>query len=215
VAEQIAIVLLAALIGWSLGYLSAWVTDFLQAQDELALAHRGPLVRDLLVQVSSAAVWAAAATVLEGPWWRWCAAGLIALPLLQVAVTDLRHRYVYTAVAAVGIALGIGLGWLVHGGEWWYGALGAVGGFASFVFIYVVGRWLYRGRAEPLARGDITIAAMVGAGAGACTPSALVYGVLISGVFALGVLVVRRSRHAVLAYGPGLCLGGLITLFRC
>lgn len=214
-AEQIAIVLLAALIGWSLGYLSAWVTDFLQAQDELALAHRGPLVRDLLVQVSSAAVWAAAATVLEGAWWRWCAAGLIALPLLQVAVTDLRHRYVYTAVAAVGIALGIGLGWLVHGGEWWYGALGAVGGFASFVFIYAVGRWLYRGRAEPLARGDITIAAMVGAGAGACTPSALVYGVLISGVFALGVLVVRRSRHSVLAYGPGLCLGGLITLFRC
>jgi Type IV leader peptidase family len=206
---------LAALIGWSLGYLSAWVTDYLQAQDALPLARRGPLVRDLLMQVSSAAVWAAAAGVLDGAWWRWVVAGLIALPLLQVAVTDLRHRYVYTAVAVVGIALGIALGWLIHGGEWWYGALGAVGGFASFLVIYVAGKLLYRGQAEPLARGDITIAAMVGAGAGACTLSALVYGVLISGVFAIGVLVMRRSRHAVLAYGPGLCLGGLITLFRC
>src|SRR6266540_158096 len=66
-----------------------------------------------------------------------------------------------------------------------------------------------------LARGDITIAMMVGAGAGACTLSALVYGVLASGLFAVGVLVARRSRHSFLPYGPGLCLGGLITLFRC
>ncbi len=56
---------------------------------------------------------------------------------------------------------------------------------------------------------------MVGAGAGACTLSALVYGVLASGLFAVGVLVARRSRHSFLPYGPGLCLGGLITLFRC
>jgi hypothetical protein len=56
------------------------------------------------------------------------AAGVLAVPLLQVAVTDLRHRYVYTVIAGAGIVLGIGLGWLVHGGEWWFGALGAAGG---------------------------------------------------------------------------------------
>ena len=73
---------------------------------------------------------------------------------------------------------------------------------------------LYRGR-EPLARGDITIAAMVGAGAGACTVNALVIGVLCSGIFAVGVLIAKRKSNVFMPYGPGLCLGGLITLFRC
>ena len=208
-------VALAAVVGWCLGYLSAWLTDYLQQQDELPLANRGPFIRDLVVQASCAVVWAALAAIDEGPWWRWVAAGVIAVPLLQVAVTDLRHRYVYTVVAAVGIVGGVALQWLVHGGDWWWGAVGAVGGFLSFLAIYAIGRLLYRGQEEPLARGDITIAAMVGAGAGACTLSALVYGVLVSGIFAIGVLIAKRSRHTFLPYGPGLCLGGLITLFRC
>jgi len=213
--ERIGVAALAALGGWCLGYLSAWVTDYLQVQDELPSAQRGPLVRDIIVQASCAVVWAALAATNDGPWWRWVAAGVIAVPLLQVAVTDLRHRYVYTVIAGAGIVAAVALQWLVHGGDWWWAAVGAVGGFVSFLAIYAIGRLLYRGQEEPLARGDITIAAMVGAGAGACTLSALVYGVLVSGIFAVGALIARRSRHTFLPYGPGLCLGGLITLFRC
>lgn len=213
--ERIGEAALAAVVGWCLGYVSAWVTDYLQVQDELPSTKRGPLVRDIVVQASCAAAWAVLALTSDGPWWRWAAAGVIATPLLQVAVTDFRHRYVYTLVASTGIVAGVALQWLVHGGDWWWGAVGAIGGFLSFLAIYAIGRLLYRGQEEPLARGDITIAAMVGAGAGACTLSALVYGVLVSGIFAVGVLIARRSRHAFLPYGPGLCLGGLITLFRC
>ena len=213
--ERLAQAAVAAVVGWALGFASAWLTDYLQQQDNLPLAHRGPLIRDLGVQASSAVVWAGLALTSDGPWWQWLAAGLIATPLLQVAVTDLRHRYVYTLVAAVGIAAGIALQWLVHGGEWWYGIVGALGGFVSFLIIWALGRLLYRGQEEPLARGDITIATMVGASAGPCTLSALVYGVLVSGIFAIGVLIAKRSRHTFLPYGPGLCLGGLITLFRC
>jgi hypothetical protein len=209
--EQLPTVLLAVLVGWCLGGVSAWLTDYLQAQDGLPSAARAPLVRDLAVQVGCALAWAVAALLLDGPWWRWMAAGLIAVPLVQVTVTDVRHRYVYTIVAVIGGVLGIGLGWLVHGSEWWYQVLGAGGGGLGFLAIYGIGRLLYRGQ-EPLARGDITIAAMVGAGAGACTLRALVLGVLISGLFAIGVLIARRSRHVFLPYGPGLCLGGLITL---
>ena len=212
--EQLPIALAAALVGWSLGFVSARVTDWLQVQDELPSAARGPLVRDLAVQVSSALVWAAAPLLLAGPWWRWVAVAIVAVPLVQVAVTDFRHRYVYTLVAGAGLLVGVALGWLVHGYEWWWGLVGAAGGFASFLLIYGVGRLVYRGQ-EPLARGDITIAAMVGAGAGTCTLSALVLGILFSGLLAIGVLVLRRSRHAMLPYGPGLCLGGLVTLFRC
>jgi hypothetical protein len=163
------------------------------------------------VQVGSALTWVLAALLTGDRWW---AVGLISVPQVQVTVTDLRHRYVYTIVAAVGAVLGIALGWYVHDAPWWSGLAGAAGGFVSFLLIYAIGRLLYRGQ-EPLARGDITIAAMVGAGAGVCTLTALVYGVLASGVFAIGVLIARRSRHTYLPYGPGLCLGGLLTLFRC
>jgi prepilin signal peptidase PulO-like enzyme (type II secretory pathway) len=210
----IATVAAAALVGWCLGYLTAWLTDWLQGQDELPLAHRGPLIRDLLVQASSAAVWAASPIILDGEWWRWASAATLAVPLLQVAVTDLRHRYVYSIVAGIGLVLGIALGWLVHGEEWWLSIVGAAGAGVVFLAIYLLGRLLYRGQ-EPLARGDITIAAMVGAVAGACTVSAIFYGVLASGLFAVAVWIARRSRNAYMPYGPGLCLGGLVTLFRC
>ena len=56
---------------------------------------------------------------------------------------------------------------------------------------------------------------MVGAGAAACTAQALVLGVLISGLLAVGFLIVRRSGRASMPYGPGLCVGGLATLFLC
>lgn len=212
--EQLGFVALAAVIGWCLGWLSAYATDVLQRQDDLPLAAWGPLVRDPLVQVSCAFAWALAAILFQPDRVKVAAAGVIAVPLLQVTVTDLRHRYVYTVVAAAGAFVGVAFGWLVHGGDWWLGLLGAAGGFVAFLVVYAIGRLLYQGQ-EPLARGDITIAAMVGAGAGACTLNALVYGVLASGLFAIALLVARRSRHSFLPYGPGLCLGGLITLFRC
>ncbi|MBV8716257.1 MAG: hypothetical protein JOZ65_14430, partial [Chloroflexi bacterium] len=50
------------------------------------------------------------------------------------------------------------------------------------------------------------------AGAASQAAAALIYGVIASGVLALGVLVVARSRKVYMPYGPGLCLGGLITL---
>jgi prepilin signal peptidase PulO-like enzyme (type II secretory pathway) len=63
-----------------------------------------------------------------------------------------------------------------------------------------------------MASGDITIAAMVGAGAATYVIQALVIGILTGGVVAVGFLVVRRSARATMPYGPGLCLGGLVTL---
>jgi len=56
---------------------------------------------------------------------------------------------------------------------------------------------------------------MVGAGAAMCAAQALIYGVLASGLLALAVLAIARSRHVFMPYGPGLCLGGLATLFFC
>jgi prepilin signal peptidase PulO-like enzyme (type II secretory pathway) len=66
--------------------------------------------------------------------------------------------------------------------------------------------------AVTLGHGDLTIAAMVGATAGPEVIVALASGVVLSGVVALTVLLRGRSRTAQIAYGPGLCLGGLLCL---
>ena len=46
--EQLTTVLLAARAGWSLGYISARVTDYLQQQDGRPLVTHGLLVRNLV-----------------------------------------------------------------------------------------------------------------------------------------------------------------------
>ena len=212
--------------GFVAGLVSASLTEWLQDDEEPSPGESGHpmpsaglgrfIVRDPIVQLGLAVVWGLAPTRIGGPWWQALAGAALAVPLVQVAVTDLRYRYVYTLVAVGGLVLGVALGWLVHGANavlWWVSLLGAAGGLISFGALYVIGRLVYGGQTEPLARGDVTIAAMVGAIAGPCTPQALILGVLASGLAAVGVLVMRRSRHAFLPYGPGLCLGGLLTLF--
>ncbi|MBV8713523.1 MAG: prepilin peptidase, partial [Chloroflexi bacterium] len=198
--------------GFVLGWLSARLTEWVTPPEEMPLIRwRSSAVRDPLVQVGLAAVWAAIPFLLGGDGvLRWLEAGLLALPLMQVGVTDLRTRYVYTVIAGIGLLIGLAIGWHVHGAVWWWSAIGAVGGAIAFGLLYGLGRLMYRG-GEPMARGDITIAAMVGAGAASQAAAALIYGVIASGVLALGVLVVARSRKVYMPYGPGLCLGGLIT----
>jgi prepilin signal peptidase PulO-like enzyme (type II secretory pathway) len=216
--DRLPIALLAGGVGWCLGWASAWLTAWLQSGDsDTAAVSVGPrpLLPDPIVQSASALAWAAMPVFLAGDWWRWAEAGLLSVPLIQVAVTDFRTRYVYTVIAWIGLALGLAFGWQVHGTEWWTSVAGAVGGFAAFGVLYLLGRLIYRGRVEAMARGDITIAAMVGAGSAACTPQALFLGVLVGGLLAAGVLIARRSRHGFMPYGPGLCLGGLATLFWC
>jgi prepilin signal peptidase PulO-like enzyme (type II secretory pathway) len=169
---------------------------------------------DPLVQGLCALTWALAALTLPGDPARWVMVGLLAVPLVQVGSTDFRSRYVYTVVAGVGVAIGLAFGWQVHNSPWWTSIAGAVGAYAAFALFYLLAALIYRSRAA-LYRGDMTIAAMIGAGAAVCTPQALFGGILIGGVLGIVYWVVKRSRYASMPYGPGLCLGGLVALFFC
>jgi hypothetical protein len=205
----------AAIVGFVLGWLSAWLTEWVTpAEDAPSIRGRSLLVRDPLVQGGLAVIWGAIPLALRGDTLRWLEAGVLSVPLVQVAVTDLRTRYVYTVIAAVGLVMGVAIGWHFHGVQWFWSVIGAGVGALAFGMLYGIGRLIYRG-GEPLARGDITIAAMVGAGAAMCVVQGLVWGVLLSGALAIVFLLTTRSRQAFMPYGPGLCLGGLATLFLC
>jgi prepilin signal peptidase PulO-like enzyme (type II secretory pathway) len=218
VLDHLPIAIAFGVVGWCLGWLSAWLSDWLIARDQLPRDARSLLVRDPFVQGGSALVWAAAPLLVPGDWIRWAETGLVAVPLIQVAVTDIRTRYVYTVVAAVGAVLGLAFGWHIHSTEvpWLFSLFGAIGGFVVFGALYLLGRLMYRGRGiEAMAWGDVTIATMVGAGAASCTPQALFLGVILGALIGIGVWVATRSRHSTMPYGPGLCLGGLAALFWC
>src|SRR5690349_8070495 len=92
----------AAVLGFGVGWLAAWLTEWATPKDEAPIIRgRSLLVRDPLVQGGLAIVWAAIPLLVAGDVVRWLEGGVLAIPLVQVAVTDLRSRYVYTVVAAV------------------------------------------------------------------------------------------------------------------
>jgi prepilin signal peptidase PulO-like enzyme (type II secretory pathway) len=140
--------------------------------------------------------------------------GALSLVLTLVLFVDLRTRFVYGSVAYPGILAGIVLTPVAQGGAFWEALASAVVCGVIFSLIYLIGRLLYRG-AEPLASGDVVIAALVGSvvGLGSIVP-AIFLGVFFSGLLAVGFAIWHRSTKVYLPYGPGLCLGALITILR-
>ena len=139
------------------------------------------------------------------------AAAFYATLLALVATLDLRHRLVYELVTYPATALAMVVTPLVFGQPAWSGLAGGLLLGAVFAIFHLLGVLLYR--REVLGRGDVMIAALVGAMVGLPgSGTALVLGTLFGGLASLGVGLVRRSRRAEFAYGPALCLGGLVAL---
>jgi leader peptidase (prepilin peptidase)/N-methyltransferase len=137
---------------------------------------------------------------------------LYALLLLAMLVIDYRHRRVYPALCGPGIALGMALTPVTTGSAG-SGVLGTLAAGGLGLFFYGLGRLSYRGR-EPLGRGDVLLAALVGALVGwERVGTALLTGALLVAVVAIVLLVTRRRRAGdYLPYGAGLCAGALVAL---
>src|SRR5258706_13561356 len=100
--ERVPFALVGALAGFWLGWLSAWATEWLDASEGAPPPPWKKLVRDPLVQGGRALAFVLATLTLPD-WLRALQAGPISVPLVQVAVTDLPTRYVYTLIAAGGV----------------------------------------------------------------------------------------------------------------
>jgi len=195
---------------WLVGRIaSAWLTDCVSRLDRVPsrLSWRF-LVRDPLLQSAVAATWMILAT--GGLSWQTGAAGVVGVLLVQAAVMDLRHGYVYTVVVVCGLVVSIALAPLAHLTTPWAGLFGAIGGLVSMSLLRMLGRMAYPGAA--MGRGDVLIGAMVGAAAGPEAFAALAAGLVLNGLLGLCMLRAKRSTLASMPYAPGLCVGGLISL---
>ena len=207
--SELLVITAAGAAGWLVGLASAWLTDCVMRLDG------GPsrlpenfLVRDPLVQGAVAATWMILAT--GGLSLQVCAAALVSVPLVQAAVTDWRYGYVFTVVVGWGVAMSVALAPIAHVAAPWAGVSGAAVGLVGMSLLRTLGRVAYAG--TTMGRGDVLIAAMVGAAAGSEVFVALAVGLVLNGLVGLYVLRAKGSMVASMPYAPGLCAGGLISL---
>jgi len=131
---------------------------------------------------------------------------LYAALLFEIAVIDFHYRLVlnvlsYPAalVALVGGTVWVGIGLpsaLLGGGV----------GLVIFFVIELIGR-------GAMGRGDTKLATVIGLMRGyPGVWGALILGILIGGVMALGLLVAGQGRRQTFAYGPALALGAVVSL---
>lgn len=135
--------------------------------------------------------------------------------LLLTGAIDWLHRYIYTflVLGASLIALMVGP---VLGMDWRNLLLGALFGGSIFLLFFIMARLLFPTVASPFGLGDVYLAIFIGSVVGLVNLGpALVYGMILAGIVAAGIMVARaagRPTPTYIAYGSYLCLGVLIFI---
>jgi leader peptidase (prepilin peptidase)/N-methyltransferase len=194
--------------GCSLDWVAAsQVLRALGAARECPTCGAGPVRSDILLELSTIAIFAALALTSSGL--VLAIHGLFATLLMMILAIDLRHRQVYLIMGYGGILLALLAAPMSMSGGLLSSAVGGLVGGLAFGGLYMLGRAIYRG-GEPLGTGDITIAALLGAMAGfPDVLTALLVGIFAGGIGAVLILTLGGSRKVFMPYGPALCLGGL------
>jgi prepilin signal peptidase PulO-like enzyme (type II secretory pathway) len=127
--------------------------------------------------------------------------------LFEMAVIDFHYRLVLNLLSFPSAAIAIA------GASFWSSIglesslLGGLSALVLFFVIEVVGR-------GAMGRGDTKLAAVIGFMRGfPAVWGAIVAGILIGGVMAVGLLLSGRSRKTTFAYGPALAIGGVVSFF--
>lgn len=157
--------------------------------------------------------------------WKWGASdhlvytAVSAVPLLLILIIDLRDNVLYLNSIVLALAVAAILGFIDGPRGLGSAMTGLIAGVAVAASFFALSRWVFRSmnlRVSPIGVGDIYIAAAVGAivRADGIVP-ALAFAVITAVIASVALpLVSERARHHATAYGPFLCLGGLLTLLR-
>jgi len=179
---------------------------------------RGRLGRGAVALASGCAGAAAGLVVLRWSGTPWLLPGELAFAAAGVALgavdlAELRLPNVLVLPAAGAVALLLGGGALVAGVP--SAAVGVLVGALALALVYLVLAIAARGR---LGMGDVKLGLVAGAATGALGLHvwllALVAGVLVNGLVALVVLLLRRRRAlgASIPFGPSIVLGALLAV---
>jgi len=140
---------------------------------------------------------------------------VFSIPLSIILLVDAWTRLIYTTVIYSGILAGFAFALAEGIGEFLRSVGGMVAAAAIFGGFYILALAIYRNvRVIPFGRGDIYLAAMIGAMVRIqILLGALFYGIALAGIAALLILATRRAgRRQAMPYGPFLSLGALIAL---
>lgn len=169
-------------------------------------------------------VWEAAVAVyffLLG--WQWddsrklLFAAISAIPLLLILIIDLRGNVLYLNSIVLALIVAAILGFIDGPRGMGSAMVGLIGAVGITIAFFALSRWVFRSmnfKVSAIGVGDIYIAAAVGAivrGDG-IVPAFVIAVILAVGASIFLPLVSTSARGHATAYGPFLCLGGLITL---
>lgn len=178
-----------------------------------ACGARQPIWR--VVFEGGVAAYYALAAWRQDEWLTLVSALVFAVPLLVILLVDLWTRLIYTNVIYAGTLAGFVLALADGASALLRSVIGLVAATLIFAGFYLLAVALYHNtRVVPFGRGDIYLAAMIGAMVRWLDVlGALFYGIALAGLGAVLILVTRRAgRRQAMPYGPFLCLGALITL---
>lgn len=138
---------------------------------------------------------------------------LIAAVLIVTGAIDWLHRYIYTLFILAPALIVLILASFIPGHSFLSALVGAlVGGFV-FTLLFFLAHFLFPAKSAPFGLGDVYLSIFIGAAVGIIhLMPALFYGILLAGLFSLGILVARKmgkSQTEYIAYGSFLCLGTL------
>ncbi len=184
--------------------------------------------RPVVVEGVFALTFAALALWAEADLARWALGALVFTVYALISVIDIEHRLILWRTVWVSALVLLGVAVLRPTMGWEKSLIGGAVGFGLVFLMFLVGQgyaaWVARRRGQPLDEvafggGDVNLAALVGLTAG--WPGvifALLIGVGIGGIFAIGLVLVQLLRgrydpHQPIAYGPFLAIGALALYF--
>ncbi|MBC8159956.1 MAG: prepilin peptidase [Roseiflexaceae bacterium] len=134
--------------------------------------------------------------------------------LLLTAAIDWLHRVIYTLFILLPALICIIVSPWVPGLGLVASLVGAIFAGFAFLILFVLARFLFPSNAVPFGLGDVYLGIFIGAAVGITNlMPALFYGVVAAGVFAAGILLLRRAGRtdmpAYISYGSFLCIGAL------
>jgi prepilin signal peptidase PulO-like enzyme (type II secretory pathway) len=134
--------------------------------------------------------------------------------LVQIIFFDFEHRLILDRVLVPSAAAALLLSLLTPQLGWVQALVTGVGAGLVFLAIAVVGGLVFK--AEAMGLGDVKFSVLIGLIVGfPAILSAVLSGVILAGVVAVGLVVLRvRTMKDSIAYGPFLAIGALLALYR-